>query len=110
MRRRATWFLRRRNPFTLFMGSKPVMLVLVCGVYGFLFWIAYLLMAQPLRYVELFIRRSYRPLGISVTVNDEGKLRRRTRVLGLLLLAFFITHAILVIPGRFQVPSATGTL
>ncbi len=77
-------------------GKEPLWLVLG-AVYGFLFWIVYLLVARPLQFVDLFMRRRYRAWGISITIDDERKLRRRSRTLGWLLAVFFAAHATLVI-------------
>ncbi|MBI3320903.1 MAG: hypothetical protein HYZ91_01395 [Candidatus Omnitrophica bacterium] len=77
------------------MGSKAFIL-LILAAYGFLFWVVYLLIARPLQYVEWFLRRTYRSWGISMTVDDESKLKRRTRVWGLLLLVSGIVHATLM--------------
>ncbi len=79
------------------MHGKTFILLLLVALYTFLFWVVYLFVARPLTFVELFMRRRYRAWGLSVTIDDETKLKRRSRALGLLLAIFFSLHAALVL-------------
>lgn len=79
------------------MHGKAFLLLFLVALYTFLFWIVYLLLARPLTFVELFMRRRYRAWGLSVMIDDVTKLKRRARMLGLLLAIFFSLHAVLVL-------------
>ena len=79
------------------MRDKEVLVLLVCAVYGLLLWMVYLMLARPLMFFDWFIRRTYRSWGISVVVENEKKLRKRSRTLGLLMLVFVMVHATVVI-------------
>ncbi len=79
------------------MHENAGVLLVVSAVYGWLAWVVYLLLARPARFVEWFMRRPYRSWGITVTVVDDTRLRRRARVLGALLFVVGIANAALVV-------------
>ena len=50
------------------------------------FWNAYLMIAHPRRWVELFHAKLWKLWGVALTVVDEQKLRRKAWLIGALLL------------------------
>jgi len=71
----------------------------------FVFWFyhGYLLLFRPTTWVEWFIRKTWRPFGLAVTIEDQEKLKRRTRLLGLIyVIGGIIFFALVagVLPGK----------
>ncbi len=83
------------EPEPMPMIARLFFLVFFC----FWFWMSYLLFARPKQYIEWFLAKPYRPLGVSVVVSNEKKLSRWTRSMG----ALFLLGGLLMILVMFKV-------
>ena len=68
---------------------------------GLWFWYVYLMLIRPASWVEWFLAKPYRTMGVSVTVVDEKKLRSRTRIPAIVFLLGGVGFLILFIVGGF---------
>ena len=73
-----------------------VLVPFLVGIYGYGFWIVYLLIAKPGAFVELMYRRPCRWWGLKVVLEDEAKLKRRSRFFGIVRGVLVAGHATFV--------------
>ena len=79
-----------------------VALVFFVIFFMFWFWHAYLLLTRPNRWMEWFMAWSWRPFGLKVSIENEQKFRKRTRLTGVIYLIFglFFFGVWILVPKR----------
>ena len=71
----------------------------------FLFWFGsvYLMWAHPHRWVQWFLKKPWKPFGLTVAVHDAAKLRKNLRRLGMFYAAVGLTVLAAIV---LTIPSA----
>lgn len=54
------------------------------------FWYVYLMLARPKTWVEWFLAKPWRGFGLKVSIEDEQKLRKKARIIGIVSLIFWL--------------------
>ena len=65
----------------------------------FLFWFGsvYLMWAHPHRWVQWFLKKPWKPFGLTVTIHDAAKLRKNLRRLGMFYFAVGMTVLVAIV-------------
>ena len=72
----------------------------------FLFWFGsvYLMWVHPHRWVQWFLKKPWKPFGLTVTIHDAAKLRKNLRRLGMFYAAVGLTVLAAIV---LTIPSAS---
>lgn len=76
-----------------------VVKIIMVPFVSFVMLYGYLLFAQPKTWVKWFVAKPYDSMGISVSVTDERKLRRVTRIPGLFFLIVGCIFIVMLVTG-----------
>ena len=76
--------------------------IFIAVFFGIWFWNVYLMLFRPASWIEWFLAKPYRGMGVSVSVVDGKKLRSRTRLPAIVFLLGGLFFLIVFVSGALS--------
>ncbi len=78
--------------------------IFLIAFFSFWFYHAYLMLCRPEKWIDWFFRRPWKSFGIAVSIENQDKLRKRTRFLGMIYLVtgilFLVFFSVVIAVGK----------
>ena len=78
----------------------PIAAAFVVLFFGFWFYNSYLMCYRPRRWVEWFVGKPWKPFGIAMVIQDEERLKKMARRLGLIYGVFGMVFLVIFFSVR----------